>query len=722
MSAQSGAGAPLPPELRPLDDADPRRIGPYTVVGRLGAGGMGTVFGALDDTGACIAVKVVHDKYAHDEAFRAAFAQEVALMRRIQGVYALAVHAADTEAARPWVATDFVPGVTLRAHVERDGPLAPDVLFSFAAGTAEALTAVHAAGVVHCDVKPGNVMLTPDGPRLLDFGIARPASRSAAGRAAGRAFGSPGWVSPERYRGAEPEPPADVFAWGCLVAYAATGRPPFGRGGADLLRRRVLESGPDLDGVPGELRPIVEMAVAPDPAQRPTAESVYRGLIDFATPEDTSQMQTRDLGGRLRGIVARSWPRIDVSWHDPALWVAAAPVVAAAGTGLAAGSALAGAGTAGSGAAAAGGAGAAAAGSAGAGGAVTAAGIAGGTKIAAVAASAVLVVGGVSAGAYLAAPMLADSGAPQPSPSPSPSPTLGPPAEIVAGIVENLESADSYRAVESTVYNDGLPGTFEYVHTAVGGEPVFQTVEIAGTPDDPEFATDRIYRPELQRLIERTWTGGAGDSSASHTAVPGPLEEDTVSRHSRDPVLAPFTGLADSMEATERTETDLDGTPSVRIAGTFDLPVTGAAAQSPPRVGFELWTGLDGLPLRLDYEYAPEDDPLAGFTRSWTYSGFGGLETRLCGAIEGVPRVDRALLVPTVGEIACGEARAAVEEYLAIPDEQKEGTGYIAEVSGGWTCGLSTTAEVLERRSENAGTCYAGELGAAERVDFLRLD
>nr|WP_165498480.1 serine/threonine-protein kinase [Streptomonospora litoralis] len=684
---------------------------------------MGTVYGALGDGGACIAVKVVHERYAEDSAFREAFAREVELMRRIEGIYAVAVHAADTDAARPWLATDFVPGTTLRRHVETVGPLEPDMLFAFAAGTAEALTAIHAAGVVHCDVKPGNVMLTPTGPRILDFGIARPVSRSAAEHSGGRVFGSPGWVSPERYRGAEAAPPADVFAWACMVAYAATGRPPYGRGDAVELRHRVLETAPDVQGVPGELRPMIESALAADPDSRPTAESAYRGLIDFSTAEDTSRIQTRDLGDRLRGLVAGSWRGIDVSWHNPALWIAAAPVVGAAGAMTAAmgaggaGGAAAGAGT--GGAAAAGGAGAA---GAGVGGAATAAGVTGGVKVAVLSASAVLVAGAIGTGAYLAAGSLADSAAtsePSPSASPSPSPTLGTPDEIVAGIVDGLEAADSYRAVQERTPNDGLPSYDEYVRATVGGEPFFHSVAVTGSLDSPEYATDRIYRPDQERLIERAWNGS--DADASYTAASGPMDESIRLMHTREAVLHPFQNLADSMEVSERTATDLEGTPAVRITGAFDLVYPGRSVPVASGVDFGLWTAMDGLPLRLEYEFVSEDNPLAGASHTWTYSGFGGLDRRLCGTVENVPRVGRALLVPTAGSIACDDARAAVEAYLAMPDEEKEGSGLLAEVDG-WNCGLSTASEVLERTVEDAGVCYDGELGAEERVDLIRLD
>src|SRR5690606_24617270 len=276
VMTNTGSAAPgrLPSELAPLEAGDPENIGPFRVVGRLGAGGMGAVYGALDGAGRCIAVKVVHERFAADPRFRSAFAREVALMRRVGGVCTASVLDADPTAARPWVATGFVPGRTLARHVREHGPLGGEVLHAFAAGTAEALAAVHAAGVVHCDVKPANVMLAPDGPRLLDFGIARPVAETGGDGV----FGSPGWMSPERIAGRDPVPADDVFAWGGLVAFAATGRPPYGRGDTDELLRRTREEPPDLTGVPEDLLPLVRAAFDRDPGARPPAEEAFRAV------------------------------------------------------------------------------------------------------------------------------------------------------------------------------------------------------------------------------------------------------------------------------------------------------------------------------------------------------------------------------------------------------------------------------------------------------------
>ncbi|MDA8370973.1 MAG: serine/threonine-protein kinase [Nocardiopsaceae bacterium] len=725
-SGNDAGGTPLPPELRPLTDKDPRRIGPYRVVGRLGEGGMGAVYGALDDQDRCIAVKVVHERFAEDAEFRTAFAREVQLMRQVGGVCAAAVHAADTEAARPWVATDFIPGPTLRRHVDEHGPVAPEMLFAFAAGTAEALASVHAAGIVHCDVKPGNVILSPDGPKVLDFGIARPV---AATDPTGAVFGSPGWLSPERYRGEAPTPAADVFAWGGLVAFAATGRTPFGRGDTAELRRRTLEEDPDLDGLAPELLPLIQSAMAKDPSARPTAESAYRGIIAFTAPDDTSGIATVDLAQRLRGLITHHWRGIDVSWHNPALWLAAAPFIGAAGgtalaagTGAAGGAAAAGAagaaGTAGASTASAGIAGGAAAGgtatastaAAVGGGAV--AGGAGTAKVAAIVTSAVVATAAVGTGGYYAAEALSDEGAPQAqaSPSPSPSPSLGPPEDIVADIITLIESADSYRASHTTVVEGGnVPGTEEFAFSSEG-EPVYQWFTGGNSTAG---GTDRLYREDQDLLLIREW--GATVPEDHYMQSPGPSEEEAAG-FSREPVLAPFQELSASMEVTDRTEDEVDGVAATLITGTFDH-VDERTGTEYPGIDFQLWVDAGGTPVRLSYQTDTGE-------HSWLYSDIGGgLNGRNCGAVDGVHTVGEALVVPLNRDLTCEEVVPVVEEYLAMPDDQKEGTGYLAEIDG-WTCGVPTAAEIGARSSEDVATCRTdeAETTSGRRVDLLRLD
>ncbi|MDA0567862.1 serine/threonine protein kinase [Streptomonospora sp. S1-112] len=321
--AEDARPAP-PPGLGPLTGTDPARIGPYRVAGRLGAGGMGAVYAALDDRDTCLAVKVVHREYAADPVFRARFAREVELVGRVRAACTARFVAADTTAERPWLATEYVPGPTLRQRVRERGPLAGGMLVALAAGVAEALHAVHAAGIVHRDLKPGNLILAPDGPKVLDFGIARAVDESGITRTGGL-VGTPGWVAPERYEGAEATALSDVFAWGAVVALAATGRNPFGGGQAQTVAYRTLREEPDLDGVPGELLPLVRRAMAKDPAARPGTAELLRALAPGpeaargAADEEPTRMVTRLLRQEWHGAAEPG------TAHDPASWTALAP-------------------------------------------------------------------------------------------------------------------------------------------------------------------------------------------------------------------------------------------------------------------------------------------------------------------------------------------------------------------------------------------------------------
>ena len=266
------------PSLPPLKPRDPVEIGGYRTVGRLGAGGMGAVYAARSPDGGLVAVKLVHGDLAADPEFRARFRREADLVGRVVGPCVPRFLAQDTDADQPWLATEYVSGPTLRQHVRAHGPLTGTSLHAFATGVAEALRAVHAAGIVHRDLKPGNVILAPDGPKVLDFGIARAIDETAITRTGGL-FGTPGWVAPELLRGAPPSVAADVFAWGGLVAYAATGRSPFGTGSAETMAVRVLDGKPDLAGVPDSLMPLVRAATGQDPRQRPTVEQALAELL-----------------------------------------------------------------------------------------------------------------------------------------------------------------------------------------------------------------------------------------------------------------------------------------------------------------------------------------------------------------------------------------------------------------------------------------------------------
>ncbi|WP_406368363.1 protein kinase [Streptomyces sp. NBC_00647] len=308
--------------VQSLQPGDPRRVGPYRIVGRLGSGGMGTVFAALSAASERMAVKVIHPAQAADDEFRARFRREVQLSQRVTGPCLVPFRDADTEAALPWLATAFIPGLTLDRHVTLNGPLVGAHLYALAAGTAAALCAIHAADVVHRDVKPPNVILAPSGPQVLDFGIAHALDGTSVTRT-GVMTGTPGWISPEHYRTGAVGPHGDVFAWGALVAYAATGRLPFGNGAADAVAFRVMSAEPDLDGVPADLLPLVENALSKEPADRPNATQLASSAAELlacqatavTTPDDGWQPTLiSDLIGSLRWDPA---PQDDASWPAP---------------------------------------------------------------------------------------------------------------------------------------------------------------------------------------------------------------------------------------------------------------------------------------------------------------------------------------------------------------------------------------------------------------------
>ncbi|WP_116244098.1 serine/threonine-protein kinase [Nocardiopsis sp. FIRDI 009] len=287
----------VPPGLTPLHPTDPRAIPPFTVHGRLGAGGMGVVLAATDLQGAWVAIKVVRAEYANDPEFRARFASEIELMRRVRARCIAPVLAHDTGAPQPWYATAYLPGPTLGDRVRRGGALPLPRARVLAAGMAEAVAAIHASGVLHRDLKPSNVILAPDGPKVLDFGIARAVDETGLTRTGGL-VGSPAWLSPERYRGVS-GPEADVFAWGAMVAFAATGRPPFGNGGAETLMYRILSEEPDLDGLPEELAGPVVQALDKDPGRRPpAAELVHR--VAGPLPDGPGNDDTTIVDGLIR--------------------------------------------------------------------------------------------------------------------------------------------------------------------------------------------------------------------------------------------------------------------------------------------------------------------------------------------------------------------------------------------------------------------------------------
>jgi Protein kinase domain len=274
--------------MDPLGEGDPRWVGRYRVQARLGSGGMGRVYLAFSPGGRAVAVKVIHPELARDPAFLARFRQEVAAARKVSGVYtAPVIDASGGDEDPPWLATAFVPGPSLADAVAERGPLPPESLWRLAAGLAEALTVIHGHGLVHRDLKPTNVLLAADGPRVIDFGISRAldaTTTTAGATATGMIVGTPSFMSPEQAEGRPAGPPSDVFSLGCVLAYAATGAGPFGGGPPASIMYRVVHSEPTLDGIDGPLRDLIARCLAKDPAGRPTLAA----LMDVITAQPAS--------------------------------------------------------------------------------------------------------------------------------------------------------------------------------------------------------------------------------------------------------------------------------------------------------------------------------------------------------------------------------------------------------------------------------------------------
>ncbi|GLZ09471.1 hypothetical protein Acsp03_69370 [Actinomadura sp. NBRC 104412] len=270
--------------MEALRPGDPRRIGRYRLLGRLGAGGMGLVYLGRSAGGLMVAVKVVHVHLAEDADFRQRFRREAGAARAVSGAFTAPVVDADPDADPPWLATAYLPGLPLQDVVERYGPLPVPAVLALGAGLAEALVSIHRAGVVHRDLKPANVILGADGPRVIDFGIAH-AAETATITGTGMAVGSPGFIAPEQARGEATGPAADVFSLGAVLVHAATGRGPYGDGPPHVLIYRAVHEAPRLDGVtdPG-LRSLAAACLAPRPADRPTPAWLLEHLASLVPP------------------------------------------------------------------------------------------------------------------------------------------------------------------------------------------------------------------------------------------------------------------------------------------------------------------------------------------------------------------------------------------------------------------------------------------------------
>jgi serine/threonine protein kinase len=269
---------------------DPRVVGSFKLHRRLGAGGMGVVYLGSDKKGQRVALKVIRPDLAEDQEFRSRFAREVSAARRIRGGCTARLVAADLDAERPWFATQYVPGPSLHDKVAAEGPLGAADVAAVGAALSEGLVAVHEAGVVHRDLKPSNILLSPKGPRIIDFGIAWATGASTLTHV-GTAVGSPGFLAPEQVRGAAVTPATDVFSLGATLAYSSMGDSPFGHGSSEVMLYRVVHEEPQLHGVPDALAPLVRACLAKDPEERPSTLQLSLRLKEIAARE------SQDLAG-----------------------------------------------------------------------------------------------------------------------------------------------------------------------------------------------------------------------------------------------------------------------------------------------------------------------------------------------------------------------------------------------------------------------------------------
>ncbi|MEV4455955.1 serine/threonine-protein kinase [Microbispora sp. NPDC049633] len=290
----------------PLDPGDPERIGDHRLVGVLGEGGQGTVYLARDASGAQVAIKMLHARAAMDATSRRRFLREAETARRLAPFCTARVLDAGSHHGRPYIVTEYIPGPSLATAVAEDGPRTGSGLHRLAVATLTSLAAIHRAGIVHRDFKPGNVILGPEGPVVIDFGIASAADHTVSG---GGMAGTPAFIAPEQLAGQRPGPSSDVFSWAVTMAYAATGRLPFPGPTVPAILMAISAREPDLSGVPADLRPLLEACLAKDPAARPAASGLLRALTggDAATaatrPADPVRTPVPGTGPRRRWAV-----------------------------------------------------------------------------------------------------------------------------------------------------------------------------------------------------------------------------------------------------------------------------------------------------------------------------------------------------------------------------------------------------------------------------------
>ncbi|MEU6798701.1 glycoside hydrolase family 6 protein [Nonomuraea wenchangensis] len=300
--------------LDALRDGDPRQAGPYTLLGRLGEGGMGTVYLGRAPDGTRVAVKLINARMSADPGFRRRFAREVAAARRVARFCTAPVLDADVDGDPAYLVTEYVEGPSLGDAVRASGPLTGSALDGLAAAMAVALRAIHGAGVVHRDLKPSNVLLSQVGPKVIDFGIAR----FTEAEVSSAIVGTPAYMSPEQVSGSRVGPASDIFSWGCTVAFAASGVSPFGTGSVPTILLRIVNEAPELHGLSGVLRELVEAAVSKNPAQRPTAQDLLDRLSAanpsalpadaFPAPPPTASQDAAPTDGAAEGESATAPP------------------------------------------------------------------------------------------------------------------------------------------------------------------------------------------------------------------------------------------------------------------------------------------------------------------------------------------------------------------------------------------------------------------------------
>ncbi|MBW8487544.1 serine/threonine-protein kinase [Actinomadura parmotrematis] len=270
-------------EVGTLRPGDPETLGPYTLIGRIGEGGQGSVLLAEDEAGRQVAVKLLHPELTADDKARSRFLRELEVAKRVAPFCTAQVIDADVDGDRPYIVSEYVRGPSLNQLVTAEGPLAGAALERLAVGTATALAAIHQGGIIHRDFKPHNVLIGPDGPRVIDFGVARAVSGDTT--LTSKVIGTPSYMAPEQIQGEPSGPPADVFCWAATLVFAATGEPPYGQDTIPAVINRILHEEPDLGGMTGPLRDLVADCLEKDPAVRPKARTLLMRLLGH---EDTT--------------------------------------------------------------------------------------------------------------------------------------------------------------------------------------------------------------------------------------------------------------------------------------------------------------------------------------------------------------------------------------------------------------------------------------------------